>query len=97
MAHERIDWDELERRGHDFTLVAPMHIGRSTYWCENCGCVLVVVNAEIVVAGAPRAHHDPLTRCYGSDQPASTRQRPKLVDQLKQLDEEDYARLRDRD
>lgn len=38
---EDLDWDALEKAGHEFTLVATLSMGTSKYVCENCGALLV--------------------------------------------------------
>jgi len=91
-----IDWDELERRGHQFTMVAPMHIGRSLYWCENCGSFIVVRENSIVAAGVPLGSglRFLLQRCLT---PHPSPAVPTLAKQLRDLDDADLEALRERD
>lgn len=105
MTPVRVDWDALERRGHEFTMVAPLHIGRSVYWCENCGCLIVVVNSEIVVAAVPQALHrcapaEPIPRSGTSTDLVHYQGEwspEKLSKQLRDLDDADLEAMRERD
>jgi hypothetical protein len=85
MVGERIDFDAIEALGHNLTLVAPMHAGRSCYSCENCGTFVIVVTDIIAVW-----HHSRHDRyCC---EPAITGRRT-LYDKLRTLELETLERL----
>lgn len=40
-------YDELEVAGHDIVMVAPIHAGTSTYYCERCGALILMESARV--------------------------------------------------
>lgn len=85
MIGERLDFDALEAMGHDFTLVAPVHAGRSCYICENCGAFMLATMDAIEIWHHPH-RDDPAC------EPGHVR-RKKLYDKLRSLDLRDLERL----
>jgi hypothetical protein len=83
---KKIDYAALEAAGHDLTLVAPVHAGRSCYFCENCGAFVITSMGVITVWHHPR-------RDDYSCEPASVGRR-KLYDKLRSLELQDLERLR---
>lgn len=85
MVGERLDFAALERRGHNLTLVAPVHAGRSCYVCENCGAFVLASMAVIEVW-----HH-----VHRDDYACETGHigRRKLYDKLRCLDLRELERL----
>lgn len=85
MLGERLDYDAMEAAGHNLTLVAPMHAGRSCYLCENCGAFVISSMGVITVWHHPR-------RDDYSCEPAAVG-RLKLYDKLLSLSLLDVERL----
>lgn len=90
-------YDKLEEAGHDLVMIAPLHFGVSTYYCDRCGALVLVADQGVklfhVAHGNGTSRQD---QCYpgrprdvkqgdGEDEP--------LRDKLKKLEEEDWARF----
>jgi len=89
MIGEEIDFDALEAKGHNLTLVAPLHAGRSCYVCENCGAFVLVKANVIAIWYHPHRSND-------SCDPAREGGRA-LYDQLRALDLRELEKIRNLD
>ncbi len=86
MLGERLDYDAAETAGHNLTLVAPVHAGRSCYFCENCGAFVVAVS------GIVRIWHHPRRDDYGCEPRQVARE--TLYSKIQVLDLGDWERLK---
>jgi len=86
MLGKEINYDAIDAAGHSLTLVAPVHAGRSCYFCENCGAFVIASMGVITVWHHPR-------RDDYSCEPASVG-RTNLYDKLRNLELQDLERLR---
>ena len=99
------DWDRLEEVGHNFVQISGMTAGRTTYYCENCGALMIVSYEGIEVWHVPwvRARPsqweriladeslpaDDLYRCEGQ----AAGSKPTLKEKFTVLDAIDAERL----
>ena len=92
-----IDWDALEEAGHNLTMAAPLAIGISTYYCENCGGLLLVRDMEIEIWHVPlTAEDDDIKLCLGTHSRLLHLDKPKsLKDKLEEMRKRDYERLKE--
>jgi hypothetical protein len=94
------DFDLFEDvAGHALTLVQSMVAGRSTYYCENCGAVVLIGGSEsdLLIFHVPpgsasteqrcRMQHDEVGDAYFAE-------RPTLKSKFEALERADYERLR---
>ena len=94
----KFDWEALEKAGHDFTIVSGMIAGTSTYYCENCGTLMLVrgLGSEAAIFHVPRHTTSTMETCLGiislgEDQPRYE----TLKSKLEELQRQDYERLKD--
>ena len=78
-----IDWEALEAAGHNFTMVSGMVAGRSTYYCENCGALLIVTFDAIEVFHVHRGSPSTQERCHANGWEDSKNLKTKL-DEMQQ-------------
>lgn len=87
-------YDRLDEAGHQLTHFDGPHVGRSSYYCEKCGSLVILAGETVKVFHAPAGSRSETFWCrlpatYVT--PAQT-----LKAKLAALDDEDYERLRAR-
>ena len=56
-------WDQVEKAGHDFTLVSNQ-TGTSLYYCERCAALMFVNNQSLVeIWHGPQGGHTQRMKC----------------------------------
>lgn len=87
------DWDALEAAGHDFTMVTGLFAGTSTYYCENCGVLMLIGNEGVKVFHAPKGSHSRPGLCVA--EPGLHPTHETLKSKLEELQRQDYERLKE--
>jgi hypothetical protein len=82
-------YDPIEEGGHQITLVTGMTLGRSIYWCEGCGAILIIKD------GAAAAFQGPAGSPMKLDWCSRMTDETPFKDQLTALDHADYERLKE--
>lgn len=81
----------IEKLGHELTMVAPMHAGISTYYCEKCGALVTFYQGNMRVFHVPPGSPSKLSQCVEMPIPEGNGTPRKLHEKL---DEEvDFFRL----
>lgn len=84
-------YEDLEdKAGHDLTLVAGLHAGVSTYYCENCGALVLTRNGDIEVFHTHRGSLSEQGECH-NDVPTDAK---SLKEKLQEMQQRDYERLK---
>lgn len=89
-----VDWDELEKAGHDLTHCGMIMAGTFLYYCENCGCLLMVRGSEILFFHAHRGTISDLNRCH-DDVPRDPKSLKEKLDEIRDADFERLRRMDD--
>lgn len=87
------DFNLAESSGHELTLVSN-HAGHSTYYCENCGALIVLYQGSLKIFHVPRGAYTCESLCVRSGDYNDSNENRSLKDQLKQLNEDAWARLK---
>lgn len=90
-----IDYDAFEAAGHDLTMLAGMHAGSTTYYCEGCGALVQVKGSlEIVLFHVHKGSWSTQEKCALVGFTASSK-RETLKEKLDALNEKSMERLRE--
>lgn len=85
------DWEALAAAGHDFTFVSsPTAVG--TYYCENCGALLLVRHEGIEVFHVRRGSLSTPEHCAAC---FSVPIHKTLKSKLEEMRQRDYERLKE--
>lgn len=82
--------EEAEAAGHELTLLS-YHLGVSTYYCENCGGLVLVGKDGIEMSHFPRGSLSELSSCH-NDVPDDAK---SLKAKLQEREAADYERLKE--
>lgn len=92
-------FEELEKAGHELTLIAGMVAGVSTYYCERCGALVQVGSSqwvlfELRLFHVPKGSWSTEKACKEAGGAVGTPDRQSLKAKLDALVEADYEKLK---
>jgi hypothetical protein len=80
-------YDTIDEGGHKITMVAGMILGKTTYWCEDCGALFIIKGFDdTVIFQEPDGSPTKVDWC------SRRTEATPLKDKLDELHRQDYER-----